>query len=71
VLNHTFETRSLDGHGVSGCRPTVSWVLTGGFNNGYTSFSGAVTTTLEPGNNPPTANALLSLTKSSSKGGRG
>ncbi len=63
VLNHDFAMRSLDGHGVPGCRPTVSWVLTGGFNTAYTSFNGAVTTTLEPGSDPSTANALLSLTK--------
>ena len=70
-LNHDFAMRSLDGHGMPGCRQTVSWVLTGGFNTAYTSFNGAVTTTLEPGSNPSTANALISLTKGSSKGGRG
>jgi hypothetical protein len=68
VLNHDFAMRSLDGHGVPGCRPTVSWVLTGGFNSTYTGFNGAVTTSLEGGG---TANALLNLTKSSRKGGRG
>ena len=70
-LNHDFAMRTLDGHGVPGCRPTVSWVLTGAFNTAYTSFNGAVTTTLEPGSNPGTANALISLTKGSSKGGQG
>ena len=66
-LNHDFAMRSLDGHGVPGCRPTVSSVLTGAFNTAYTSFNGAVTTTLEPGSNPGTANALISLTKGSSR----
>ena len=63
VLNHDFSMRTLDGHGIPGCRKTVSWVLTGAFTTGYTSFSGAVTTTLEPGSNPSTANALISMTK--------
>ena len=62
VLNHDFALRTLDGHGVPGCRPTVSWVLTGAFDSGYTSFNGSVTTTLE---NMTTAPALLSLTKAS------
>jgi hypothetical protein len=70
-LNHDFAMHSLDGHGVPGCRPAVSWALTGGFNSAYTSFNGAITTTLEPGSNPSTANALISLTKGPSKGGRG
>ena len=64
VLNHDFGLRTLDGHGVPGCRPTVSWVLTGAFTPSYTSFNGAVTTRLE---DSTTANALLSL----SKGARG
>ena len=61
-LNHTFSTRTLDGHGTPGCRPTVRWVLIGAFNTGYTSFNGSVTTTLE---DLTTAPALLSLTKGS------
>jgi hypothetical protein len=68
VLNHDFERRTLDGHGTPGCRPTVSWVLTGAFTTDYTTFNGSVTTTLE---DMSTAPALLSLTKGSSKGGRG
>jgi hypothetical protein len=68
ALTHTFEGRELDGQGTPGCRPTVHWNLLGAFNTGYTSFNGAVTTTLEGGG---TANALLSLTKGSAKGGRG
>jgi hypothetical protein len=67
-LNHDFEMRSLDGNGVPDCRPGVRWQLVGGFNTGYTGFSGAVTTTLE---DDSTASALISLTKSSSIGGRG
>ena len=62
-LNHDFGMRTLDGTGTPGCRPSVHWSLTGAFNSVYASFNGAVTTTLEPGSNPPTANALLSLTK--------
>jgi hypothetical protein len=69
VLNHDFAMRTLDGHGIPGCRKTVSWVLTGAFNSTYTNFNGSVTTTLE---DMTTAPALLSLTwESSSKGGRG
>ncbi|MBA3717199.1 MAG: hypothetical protein H0W87_03090, partial [Actinobacteria bacterium] len=60
ILNHDFTMRTLDGHGVPGCRPGVSWVLTGAFNTGYTGFSGAVTTTLENGS---TANALITMAK--------
>jgi len=68
VLNHDFGMRTLDGHGVPGCRKTVSWVLTGAFNSGYTSFNGSVTTTLE---DMSTAPALITMTKSSAKGARG
>ena len=70
-MNHDFAMRTLDGNGTPGCRPGVHWVMNGAFNTGYTGFNGAVTTTLEPGSNPSTANALLTLTKSSTKGGRG
>jgi hypothetical protein len=58
-LNYDFARQSLDGNGVPGCRPSVSWVLTGGFAGN--SFSGAVTTALGNGS---TAHALLSLARS-------
>jgi hypothetical protein len=67
ALNHDFEMRTLDGHGSPGCRPTVNWVLNGAFDSTYTSFNGAVTTTLEDGS---TANALLSLAKGMSRRAR-
>jgi hypothetical protein len=57
-LNHDFNMRSLDGRGIPGCRPDVSWVLTGGFNPGYMVFNGAVTTTFPDS----TTGAILSLT---------
>ncbi len=59
-LTHDYNLRTLDGTGSPGCRPTVSWVLTGAFDTNYTTFNGSVTTTLEDGTSSP---ALISLAK--------
>jgi hypothetical protein len=66
-LNHNFEFRSFDGTGTPGCRPDVTWALTGGFTTNYSAYNGQMT--ISGGVN---ANSLITINHvSSAKGARG